>query len=252
MISKNELFELAKIKGLPPRLAEADYLQDVALFSACREFGKSLVFKGGTCLYKLFQLNRFSEDLDFSAQKGFAPRDFFQKKLPYFFNLLGIKSSVKAESYERSLNASLQIAGPLYDGRKETMAHLQFNISLRERVCLPPSGTLYAPSQRELRSFSIFAMDEREILAEKIRAIYSRNKARDVYDLWFLLKARKAEPNIAMANKKLSTIQLKFEKSVFLAKIEEKRNGWGKDLSALIFGELPSFSQVKKEIEMSL
>ncbi len=251
MIRKEELLQIARLKGLAPRLAELDYFQDIGLLSIYREFGNKLVFKGGTCLHRAYKLNRFSEDLDFSARKGFKPKDFF-KRLPYFFGLLDINSRVKAEQFEKSINAYLEINGPFYDGRKETKTTLIFNISLRERTFLPVKRFPYAPIYMDVRPFDLFVMDEREIAAEKIRAIYERDKARDVYDFWYLLKVRGLSLDVNLANKKLSYGGQKFEKNAFMAKIEEKKISWERDLTGLVAGDLLPFAQVKKEIEQSI
>lgn len=248
MINREELLANAKFKGLAPKFVELDYLQDIALINIYREFGNSLVFKGGTCLYKLYQLNRFSEDLDFTATKGFKAKDFFQR-LPYFFNLLDIKSRVNVKKFENTTNIYLEIHGPLYDGKKETSTTLIFNISFRERILLPVQRHPYKPIYKELRPFDLFAMDEREILAEKVRAIYARDKARDIYDIWYLLTRKDVSFDIKFVNKKLSFDKLRFEKEKFLIKVEEKKVSWERDLGGLIAGELPLFALVKKEIE---
>lgn len=250
MIKRDELAAIAKFKGLAPRLAELDYLQEIALLSVSREFGSRLVFKGGTCLYKVHKLNRFSEDLDFTGRKGFKSRDFFNR-LPSFFSLLSIKGAVRVEHFEKGVNVYLKLLGPLYDGRKETRATLVLNISTRERVLLPVQRFPYTPLYPELRPFDLSVMDEKEIMAEKTRAICGRNKARDVYDFWYLLK-KGILFDIGLTNKKLSHDNLKFRKDTFLAKIEEKKISWERDLAGLVAGELPPFSQVKNEIEQSI
>ena len=252
MITKEELIPIAKFKGLNQlRFAELDYIQEIALINIYREFGNRLVFKGGTCLYKLYQLNRFSEDLDFTATKVFKPRDFFHR-LPYYFNLLNINARVNVEEFQKGTNVYLKAIGPLYDGKKETIATLIFNISFRERILFPLQRHLYRPMYKELRPFDLFAMDEKEILAEKIRAIYGRDKARDVYDLWYILKKKSIVFDAVFVNKKLNYDKVKFDTNKFLAKIEEKKSSWERDLGGLIAGELPSFAQVKKEIEESI
>ncbi|OIO21030.1 hypothetical protein COV61_05125 [Candidatus Micrarchaeota archaeon CG11_big_fil_rev_8_21_14_0_20_47_5] len=248
MIRKEELLEIAKLKGIAPKLAELDYLQDIALLIATGEFGERLVFKGGTCLYKAYKLNRFSEDLDFGARKGFTPGVFFQR-LPYFFNLLDLKSRVRVEQFQKCINVRLEVNGPLYDGGRETAAVLMFNVSLWERVVLPPLQFPYSSLYQEVRPFDLFVMDEKEILAEKVRAIYERNKARDVYDLWYLLKRRGVSVVMGLASKKLSYVEMKFDKEVFFAKIDEKKLGWERDLAGLVGGKLPLFAQARKEIE---
>lgn len=251
MIRRDELLAIAKLKGLAPRMAELDYLQDVALLVISRHFGNDLVFKGGTCLYKACKLNRFSEDLDFSASRSFKPRDFF-KRLPYLFGLLDITCHVHVEEFQNSLSARLQICGPLYDGRKESMAVILLDISRRERVLLPPQRFAFSSLYGEIPPFDMHVMDEREIFAEKIRAVYSRNKARDVYDLWHLAGRRNISLDSALAGKKLSSIGLKFDKRVFLSKLDDKKESWEKDLGSLVSGELLPFGQARKELVEAL
>ena len=251
MIKREDLVSRAHLKGLASRLAEIDYLHDVVLLGLSREFGNKLIFKGGTCLYKVYNLDRFSEDLDFTTEKGFKPKDFF-KRLPSFFNLLGIQSNVKVEEFQRGINVYVNILGPLYDGRKETITRLILNLSTRERILLPVQRVSYQSLYSEIRSFDLFVMHEKEILAEKIRAIYGRDKARDVYDLWYLLKRRGISFEERLAKKKLASVGITFGKKTFSTKVDKKKMSWERDLGGLIAGELPSFASVKKEIEQSL
>lgn len=248
MIKREELLRIASLKGLSLRFAELDYLQDISLLGIYREFGNKLLFKGGTCLHKLYQLNRFSEDLDFTAEKGFKPKDFFAR-LPSLFSLFNINGSVKVEPFQHSINVYLDVNGPLYNGRKESRSRLLLNISLREKVFLPPLRIPYTPIYQEVRPFDLYAMEEKEILAEKIRAIYQRVKARDLYDLWYLLTVKKVQLDFTLVQKKLSHIGLKFSRDAFLQKVHEKKNSWETDLSALISGQLLTFSQAEEEIE---
>lgn len=252
MIRREDLLSIARFKGLTPRLAELDYLQDVALINLSREFGNKLVFKGGTCLYKAYKLNRFSEDLDFTARKGFRQRDFFHR-LPYFFGLLDLKGKISVEQFQNNMNARLEILGPLYNGRRETATTLIFNVSLRERIILPVQRFPYSSLYPELRPFDLFVLDKNEILAEKVRAIYERNKARDVYDLWYLLERGGLHFDVGLVNKKLHHGKLKFEMGRFLAKLDEKKIGWERDLAGLVAGDqLLPFAKVKTEIEKGI
>lgn len=247
MIRKEEMIEIAKAKGLAPKLAEMDYLQDISLAAIYREFGNRIIFKGGTCLYKAFQLDRFSEDLDFTVAKGFREKEFFSR-LPHFLGLFGIKSSAKAERFDNRINACVRINGPLYSGSRESQAAVLFNISLSERVLLPVVRCQYSPFYPDIRPFDMFAMAEREILAEKIRAVFERNKARDVYDIWHLLARRGEKFDGALARKKLSHSGFEFSPEAFLRKIDEKKESWEKDLGPLVSRKLPSFQEARKGI----
>ncbi len=248
MIKREELLRIASLKGIQPRFTELDYLQDVALLGIYREFGSRLVFKGGTCLYKLHQLNRFSEDLDFTAEKKFKPKDFFIH-LPKFFSLLNINSSVRVEQFQHSVNVYLEINGPLYDGKKYSRSRLILNIIFREKVFLPLLRAPYTSLYQEVRPFDIYSMNETEILAEKIRAVYQRDKARDVYDIWYLLNIKKIPIDAMIVKKKLSYAGIKFSKEVFFKNMQKKKDSWQNDLSALISGRLLPFSQAEEEIK---
>ena len=66
MIDREFLLKVAKNKGLKNREhIEKDYFQDVLLYHLYKK-SNNFIFKGGSCLYKLYNLPRFSEDLDFS------------------------------------------------------------------------------------------------------------------------------------------------------------------------------------------
>jgi len=67
LIEKEFLLRVARNKGLKNREhIEKDYFQDLLLYHLYKK-SNNFVFKGGTCLYKLYNLPRFSEDLDFSV-----------------------------------------------------------------------------------------------------------------------------------------------------------------------------------------
>ncbi|MBI5061653.1 MAG: nucleotidyl transferase AbiEii/AbiGii toxin family protein [Candidatus Aenigmarchaeota archaeon] len=67
MISIEELKGMAKLRNLSIGNAEKDYLITLMLFIISGKTKGELVFKGGTCLSKFYGLNRFSENIDFTA-----------------------------------------------------------------------------------------------------------------------------------------------------------------------------------------
>lgn len=248
MISRAELEEIARMKRLTPLNCEKDYLQELLLFNLYGLVGRELVLKGGTCLYKVYKLDRFSEDLDFTMTKRIDIKKTTQKLL-YSIGLLGIGASIKElKRFQNQTNIRLLFRGPLYIGTKESTTLLLLNISSRERVLLPPKRISIIPLYRDMPTFDIFAMDENEILAEKVRAIFERDKPRDVYDLWFLLK-KGLTIDYSLIIKKVGR---KIEKEAFLTAIENKRKGWDRELVNFIIGNLPDFDTVKKDIAAAL
>ena len=68
-MNRDELRKYIGITGYSLGHVEKDYFQHIILGALSRNFGETLVFKGGTALQKLGVINRFSEDLDFTTQK---------------------------------------------------------------------------------------------------------------------------------------------------------------------------------------
>lgn len=67
MIDRNELGEYARALKYNIYQAEKDYVQHVFLAALYSVSATEFVFKGGTALQKAYGLDRFSEDLDFTA-----------------------------------------------------------------------------------------------------------------------------------------------------------------------------------------
>ncbi len=246
MITKQELEQIAKLKRLTIENCEQDYFQDLLLFNLYSIVGKEFVFKGGTCLYKIYKLNRFSEDLDFTVTKKIDIDKILQKTI-YSISSMNVGVIIKEkDEFQNQINIRMAFKGPLYKGNKETMLTIILNLSSRERPILPPKLEVVTSLYRDIPVFEVAAMDEKEILAEKIRTIVERNKPRDVYDLWFLLTIKRLQLDENMISRK---IKGKFEKTEFMDKLEEKRTNWERELKQFIMGTLPSFDQVKKDIE---
>ncbi|MBN2603950.1 MAG: nucleotidyl transferase AbiEii/AbiGii toxin family protein [Candidatus Thermoplasmatota archaeon] len=247
MISRSELARIAETKHLTIRNAERDYLLELLLF-ALSDDRRFLVFKGGTALYKFYNLNRFSEDLDFDMIGKRFNIDKMIKKITRNLEITGMQRTLPEKiEYGNETNIRFAVRGPLYDGSKNSMSRVTINISKRERPILPKDKLLIT-TYSEIPSFELFVLDEKEIAAEKVRCILTREKPRDVYDLWFLSRKNIAI-DISLVNKKLKVYRLTFNLEKFLEKVNEKRNIWKKDLQDLIIGTLPEFDTVANELE---
>ena len=247
MISKSELTRIAEIKHLTIRNTERDYLLELLLY-ILSDNRRSLVFKGGTALYKFYNLNRFSEDLDFDVVGKRFDTDKMIKKITRNLELTGMQRTIfEKTEHGNEINIRFAIRGPLYDGSKNSMSRVSINISKRER----PSSSfekLLVTGYPEIPSFELSVLDVVEIAAEKIRCIMTREKPRDIYDLWFLYK-KDIQIDISLVNKKLKIYRLTFNSKKFMEKVNEKRNMWRRDLRDLIIGTLPEFNNVTNEIK---
>ncbi len=248
MLGYEELENIAQLKRLSLRDTEKDYLQDLILFSIYSNIGKELIFKGGTCLYKVYKLNRFSEDLDFTLTKRLDTKKITNKVISDLM-LLNIRGRIKEiKEYQKGMNIRLLLNGPLYKGGKETQCFIPLNISKKEQVLLEPKKESIMPLYREIPTFEVFAMPEKEILAEKVRAILTRQKPRDVYDLWFLLTRKNIVFDSNLIDKKLALYDLRLDLTELRNRIERMKGLWEIDLKNLMIDELQRFDKVKGEL----
>jgi predicted nucleotidyltransferase component of viral defense system len=242
MISIERLREYAKLKSFNLGQAQIDYYQEIILFILSREFGNELLFKGGTALTKCFGFDRFSEDLDFNLSIDINVEKIISRGLKNFY----IEFEALEKNYKNSKNLIYRLKGPLYNGNRNSLCKISLDFSLREKNVLDGIISRIGLHIDEIPSFDIIVMAKEEIFAEKIRAIYTRNKARDLYDLYFLIKT-KVKPDKKLINTKLELYSLNFEVETFKEMINNKETIWESEMENLT-KTYPDFKELKKEI----
>ena len=246
-MGSDELGEVARLKRLTLENAERDYLQELLLFGLYSEVGPELVFKGGTCLYKLHKLSRFSEDLDFTSIGRIDLEKVTQRTVDRL-KFVGVSGRLKeVKKHRNETNIGLLFRGPLSRGGRENLCFIPLNVSTRERVALDPERVTISSMYRDIPSFDVFSMRAEEILAEKVRAIFTRNKPRDLYDVWFLLE-KGIQLDQRLVNRKLAAHGIRFGAKEFAERIDGMAKLWRIDLKNLILGELPEFEGVKSSV----
>jgi len=158
--------------------AEKDYMLTLVLkIIYDSELKNMLIFKGGTAIHHCYlpQL-RFSENIDFtSINKEIKLQDIRNILLAYnFFDI----------EKEYTSNATLKIEHLKYTGPLKQPNSLKIEIDRTQNVYCKPKQLSYSNVWNI--DFKVNVMDEREICAEKIRAMAERSRYRDFYDLYFL------------------------------------------------------------------
>lgn len=249
MITRPELAVVADFKRLSLKNAERDYLLELVLYSTV-DFARWMVFKGGTALYKFYNINRFSEDLDFDLiGRRFNPELLLKRVIRNFERVDISRTTWEKEEHRNEINIRLGIKGPLYDGSKASISRVTLNLSKRERP-IHVRNMLLTASYPEIPSFELSVLGDDEIAAEKVRGIMTREVPRDVYDLWFLIR-RGTRIDISLVNKKLKLYGLKFDLKTFNEKLYQKREMWYRDLKDLVIGNLPKFDDVVADLKSS-
>ncbi len=242
MISREELKEYARRLSLRTLgQAEKDYFQNIILFILYQSYGKTIIFKGGTALKKVYGLDRFSEDLDFTCMERVDIR-----KLENGLRRFNLDFEMEKEEYEDGLKVVIRIKGPLYTGIRQSLCKFVIDFSMKEEVILKPEVKTIGRFLEEIPSFDVVVMQEREILAEKIRAVMTRVKARDVYDLWFLLR-KGVEVERELVEKKLEFYGKKWYFRDFRKNLALKESVWESELAPVLI-RVPKFRDVRKLI----
>lgn len=217
---------------------EKDYLQHIVLSRIFSRTGPELTFKGGTALQKCFGLNRFSEDLDFTASENLS-----REKLERSLEEVGrfYTSSVSKSENNISISYKLKIGGPLFHG-PISIQTIRIDISLREGILLAPINRMVIPLYSDLQPYLVIFMDPREILSEKIRALMTRTKARDLYDVYYMSQKNvKFDPHLV--TRKLEYYSLEFNRDILLERASRLKSQWEKEIPSLV-GSVPDFDLV--------
>ncbi len=239
MISIEELSEIKERKKTNLYYEEKEYLQYIFL-NAISRYPDSFVFKGGTCLRICFGFERASEDLDFSTNLKINKLKEIVYKCLKDFELLNLESKIYSEKeFQGNLRFEIRFKGPLFQSNTRSTNTLK--IDFNKRKVKNKTVKIVQKLFSDVPMFSIVVLDEREILAEKIRALINRAESRDLYDVWiFLNKGIKID-------KKLLSIKLKEEKSKLSNLKLPSKEEYERDLRNLI-KIVPSYEQVKKEV----
>lgn len=167
----------------------------------------SMAFVGGTALRFLYDLPRFSEDLDFSRH-GEAPYrlDDWMDKVKRDLSFADMESTVSVKMEKTVHAAWVRTPGLLYDAGLSDQADQKLAVKIEVDV-RPPVGAGFENRivNRHLL-FGIRHYDLPSLMAGKINALLCRVylKGRDYYDLlWYLTKTPPIAPNLVLLNEGL-------------------------------------------------
>ena len=232
-MDKEMLLNIGKKKGLKNREhIEKDYFQDKLLYYIFK-MTNNLVFKGGTALYKIYGMPRFSEDLDFTL---LDPKENTEDKI------VKIAEKLNAEINIKKLKTSL-LFKLRFNGILTSYNTVRIDVSLRNKVLLGFDLKNYVSDYIDIKPFSLKILKLKEMVAEKIHSLLARKNARDLYDLFFLLRI--SEFNKKLAKEKLKIFGMRFNSNLIKKQINEIKPIWEVELKLFVLDELPDFNVVK-------
>jgi predicted nucleotidyltransferase component of viral defense system len=238
MISREELERVRDKRGMNLYYAEKEYLQYVFLHAVSRHEG--FAFKGGTCLRICYGMERASEDLDFSAALDAKGMRAVFAECMKDFGLLNISHEKPVEKESRgNIRFEVRFRGPLYDGDRKSTNTLKIDFSRAAVKMVVPKVAPRIFS--DVPVFTLIALAEEEILAEKVRALAARGQPRDMYDVWMLLQAG-VKMDKALLKEKLAEGRNSLEGIKFPGRAE-----YESDLKGLV-ARLPDYGHVRKYV----
>lgn len=154
-------------------------------------------FKGGTAIHIIYHAPRFSEDLDFTSH---ITDKVFSDLIADTFSRLTQSERLVFKERKTITGKRYMLATTNLPGLPPVYVNLDF--SFREKV-LQPQHSIVQTAFPILFTEFVSHLSQEEMFAEKIRAIATRKKGRDLYDLWYL-STRGVKLDAKLVQQKLS------------------------------------------------
>lgn len=165
-------------------------------------------FVGGTALRFLYDMPRFSEDLDFSLTHTKTDPHFLDhlKRIKTMLVSEGIDAEIKSRTSGAVQMAMVKCSGLLREAGLSPLASEKISIKVEIDTNPPAGAKLETSIVRRHRLLHILHYDKASLFAGKLHALLTRSytKGRDVYDLlWYLSDRKWPEPNLIFLNNAL-------------------------------------------------
>lgn len=183
MIALDKLQALANKKQTTELNIRREYVQHLLLsYFYQQPQTATIYFKGGTALRLVYNSPRFSEDLDFSTPQV--------ELKPIEDAVLDTIKEIEREGVGAEIGESKETSGGYLGIFNFQLASqvvpIQIEISARDKDC---RGEVMTVVSDLLPPYTITALDKDQLINQKIQALLSRQKPRDFYDLYFILRA---------------------------------------------------------------
>lgn len=218
MITAQQIRVLANKHQTTELNIKREYFQHVFLSYFYQQPQTSAIyFKGGTALRIFYQSPRFSEDLDLSS----TIKDKSQIEQALLQTIYEVsKEAVEIELKEAKTTSGGYLATINFNQAIEVL----LQISLRETK---KTGEVITVISDFVPPYSVVGLAQKQLVDEKIRALITRQKPRDFYDLYFILRANLLPPSqksiLPKVLKLLREVDINFEQEL---KLFLPKNHW--------------------------
>jgi uncharacterized protein len=266
MITSKEVSKHANFGGVRPQQIEKDYIISWVLWGISDNalLRENLIFKGGTCLKKMYiKEYRYSEDMDFTLKDDSVSDGDIYNTFSDVFNEIETKANLKLsipedskETHPASGSISFYIIyiGPL-GGKGD---HVKVDITRGEKLeyeCLKGNVLNDYSDLEAIGGFSVQSYHIKEIFIEKMAALMGRTVPRDLYDFNYLASIEGVEIQEVYAEFQRKAENKGHSANEFAEKTLNKKmvfkRGWEANLSHQI-KDLGEFKEAWREFNKQL
>ena len=266
MIKSSELNKIANKEGVRQQQIEKDYVISWILWGISNHtiLNKVLVFKGGTCLKKIYFENyRYSEDMDFTlisiGDNNLSDNEIFMALSDLFLAIkeeanidLTIPENSKGiHESSGSLKFYINYIGPLGGNGDHVKVDLTKGEKLEFDTVYRKVLHQYTDLEELGEGFNVQSYHINEIIIEKMTALMGRTVPRDLYDFDYLTNFEGLE---------VQNVYYEFERKAshkghnpkeFIEKVSKKvktfESSWNENLSHQV-KDLPKFKDVWRDV----
>jgi predicted nucleotidyltransferase component of viral defense system len=271
MISASELRRLAGAWNADLNVVEHDYVLSWVLAGLFRRpvLEERLVLKGGTALRKCyFPDYRFSADLDFTLGQSLSSQEFraeTEAACQTITEEIGLQlllvdfRTLRDVPGEEAYQGRIEYTGPR--GRLGgSQPRIKLDLTVYERLVLPPENRPVHHPYGDAGDLDVvvstYALEE--MLAEKLRAMLRRARARDLYDVWQLLSHYVETLDLKRARQALVE-KARYKGFTYSGVADfvtpENRQTWERSWEPSLYRQVPvlvEYGQVMDEVEQAL
>jgi len=236
-LAEDDINQVVATSGFKKELIVKDYYITVLLY--LMKDLKGIYFKGGTALQKtVLDYARLSEDIDFTLTK---PLKDVRKEIEKVINdskMFGIVTQ------DKDVDQFVRLVVPY----KTILGVGEIFIDLNERGKLLLKSELFDMKHfyPNIPKFSFPCLNLKEMTAEKVAAAIGRNKPRDHYDIYKLIK-QGIKFDMGLVKQKCLQGSVEFNIVKMFNKAKTLHNRWDKDMIPLLAEEV-SFQEVIKTL----
>lgn len=236
-ISQDEIKILSAKTGFNFPILAKDYYVTIILY-LLRDI-EGIYFKGGTAIQKLIlDYSRLSEDVDYTLTRDLEEvKQIIEKTIKECGLFERITKDKDVDEFVRLIVH--------YKDPFDQEGHVFIDLNQRGKIILEPEK--HKIKNYYNLDFEVNTLNIKEMLAEKVCALINRNRPRDYFDVYYLIK-RKIPIDLKLVKKKMKIEKQEFNINKIFNKTNKIYSNWTKDLSELTLDRTP-FNKIIQTIK---